>query len=122
MGKVLRENGSQYKGAHFKLISNIILNEDVLTDDLKLNEEKVDEFNKWLPIGQYDNSSDPLKGLNGDFDGNNFCISGIYSPFSYSHGGLFAYVRTGEVHDLTILDSYVKGATYVGGLTGSHCA
>ena len=32
MGKVLRENGSQYKGAHFKLISNIILNEDVLTE------------------------------------------------------------------------------------------
>ena len=122
MGKVLRENGSQYKGAHFKLISNIILNEDVLTDDLRLNEKNVSKFNKWLPIGQYNDTSDPMTGLNGYFDGNNFCISGIYCPDNYFHAGLFAYVRTGEVHNLAILDSYVKGSKYVGGLTGSHCA
>ena len=122
MGQLVRENGSQYKGVYFKLISNIVLNEDVLTAGLKLNEKNVSEFNKWLPIGQYNNTSDNLSGFNAYFDGSGYCISGVYCPDGYYHSGLFAFIRSGAVHDLALLDSYVKGATYVGGLTGGLAA
>ena len=122
MGQLVRENGSQYKGVYFKLISNIVLNEDVLTAGLKLNEKNVSEFNKWLPIGQYNNTSDNLSGFNAYFDGSGYCISGVYCPDGYYHSGLFAFIRSGAVHDLALLDSYVKGSTYVGGLSGAYCA
>ena len=118
MGQLMRENGSQYKGVHFKLISNIILNEDVLTDDLKLNKEKESEFNKWLPIGDYNSSSDKTYAFHGYFDGGGYCISGVYCPDNYSCAGLFALINDGDVHDFALLDTYVKGSYCVGGLTG----
>ncbi len=118
MGQLMRENGSQYKGVYFKLISNIILNEDVLTDDLKLNKEKESEFNKWLPIGDYNSSSDKTYAFHGYFDGGGYCISGVYCPDNYSCAGLFALINDGDVHDFALLDTYVKGSYCVGGLTG----
>ena len=99
MGQLMRENGASYANTYFKLVSNIILNEDVLTEDLQLNTEKASEFNKWLPIGEYNSTSDKGKGFHGYFDGNGFCISGVYCPDNYTHSGLFAFIHTGEVHD-----------------------
>ena len=96
----------------------------VLTDDINLNpnmEISEDgtvtngkELDPWTPIG----TSRPYSG---NFDGNNYTISGLYiNDSSADDQGLFGYVDTGgTVKDLGVSGS-VSGGEDVGGIVGNN--
>lgn len=67
----------------------------------------------WTPIG-----IDSTYVFSGVFDGNNHTITGLnYSTTSNTYSGLFGYIKTGGVKDLTIEGS-VNGISRVGMLAG----
>ena len=118
LAKLTIANGLKTKGVYYKLTADIILNEDVLTADHELNEAGVNEFNKWTPIGRYVSDSDISQTFQGNFDGNGYSISGLYYPDNEFAAGLFGQIYNGNVHDLSVLDSYVKAANMGGGIAG----
>ncbi len=110
-------DASQTSGKYYKLTSDIVLNEDVLTEDYRLN--GTPEHN-WIPIGDPENTSAnyPSADFAGDFDGNGYTISGLYCNTEYHMAGLFGSV-SGSVHDLAVIDSYVYGGNFTGIIVGS---
>ena len=97
-----------------KLIDNITVNEDLLKDNGQLNSKKT-EISPWVPI----------KGFAGTFDGNKKKISGLFFKDSANNIGLFGTIAGGTeeepvvIKDLGLVDSYIEGYTFVGGIVGS---
>ncbi len=90
---------------------NVVLTNDIVvnTGDLK-NYDGVSENDwiEWIPIKEY-------KGV---FDGAGHYISGLYTnDESADCVGFFDVVR-GTVKNLSVVNSYFKGATIVGGIAG----
>lgn len=56
--------------------------------------------------------------MDGKYYGNNHTISGIYINNSSDYQGLFGSCSTAEIKDLGIINSYIKGKEYVGGIVG----
>lgn len=98
----------RYYGKYYKLINDIYLN-DVAGWE---NWDQHAPSNVWSPIGSF-------KGhFNGFFDGDGHVISGVYINSSEDYQGLFAGICHGGIKNLGIVDSYIKGNDYVGGLAG----
>ena len=96
------------------LTYNYILANDIVLNDVELTYDAngtltVDAttLNQWTPIN----------GFRGIFNGNNFTVSGVYVNTT-SSAGFFANCR-GDVSNLTITNSYIKGGSQVGGICGS---
>ncbi|MCL2037256.1 MAG: hypothetical protein FWG83_07745 [Oscillospiraceae bacterium] len=70
----------------------------------------------WTPIGT---SANPFKGT---FDGNGYAIFNLTiddSAEKYDHAGLFGYIESGCVKNLTLVDAHVKGNRgNAGGIAG----
>ncbi|MBO7413831.1 MAG: InlB B-repeat-containing protein [Fibrobacter sp.] len=100
-----------------KLIDNITINEDLLKDNGRLNTQKT-EIKPWTPINNFA----------GIFDGNKKKISGLFFKDSANAIGLFGSVVGGTkkdpvvIKDLGLVDSYIDGYTYVGGIVGEATA
>ena len=93
-----RVNDGSEQSAHAKLMNNIDLNGSVT--------------NQWTPIGTSSNQ------YTGNFNGQNFKISGLYINTNTDYQGLFGYVGTnGKIENLTVSGS-VSGSNYVGGIVG----
>ena len=118
LAQITKESGSQTSGKYYKLIDNILLNEDVLDDNLMLNTDNIVDFNKWIPIGYGNNSnsaSDPYSFM-GNFDGNSHVVSGVYVVNNGNrYAGLFGVCDGGEIHNLAVVDSYVDANGAFGG-------
>lgn len=98
----------QYYGKYYRLVNDIYLN-DVPGWE---NWDQQAPSNVWSPIGSF-------KGhFNGFFDGEGHVISGVYINSSEDYQGLFAGICHGGIKNLGIVDSYIKGNDYVGGLAG----
>lgn len=99
------------------LIRDIVVNQNVLADG-ELNEDGVDGFRTWNPIGSNKN-----KYL-GTFDGANHTISGLYYDNDGTlacYVGLFATVgEDGAVKNVTLADSYIYAESNCGGIAGSN--
>ena len=96
------------------LTYNYILANDIVLNDVELSYDAngnltvdADTLNQWTPI-------DEFRGI---FDGNSFSISGVYVNTD-SAAGFFANCR-GDVSNLTITNSYIKGGSEVGGICGT---
>ncbi|WP_407443404.1 InlB B-repeat-containing protein, partial [Fibrobacter sp.] len=75
---------------------------------------------EWTPIGEKATFTHPFMGT---FHGNGHTISGLYvNPLAYNkmtYKGLFGYVGGNVTIDgVGIVDSYIYGSNYVGGLVG----
>ncbi len=102
------------------LKNDIILNENVLYDDRNPNPGP---FYEWTPIGT------PERIFAGVFEGG-YRVSGLYiNKPTDDYLGLFGYatayerdsgIRTTSVRWVGIIDSYVCGNNYVGGLAGRN--
>lgn len=74
--------------------------------------------NQWTPIGSYQHA------FRGTIDGNNHCVYGIYINMQENVQGLFGRVETNSdydeqaIKDWHIKNSYIRGASYVGGFVG----
>jgi len=139
----LVNDGNDFKGKTINLGANIMLND---TTDWQ-NWAKKKPKNKWKPIGTYINSKisfphfdhlfssmldaifnailiEPL-GLGskelyfrGTFGGNGFVVSGMYVKDSEHYKGLFGYVVDGELRNLGVRSSHIKGNGNIGCLAG----
>ena len=105
----VNEGNATTKGV---LTADIVVNENVLTEDGELNGDGSD-FIEWIPIGK------PSSPYQGTFDGNNHTISGLYyNNLEDSYVGLFGYCNNAAVKNLGIVDTYFQGNNYVGGICG----
>ncbi len=92
------------------LTADIVINDSVLTEDGSLNGTPA---RTWTPIGTSG------RQYYGTFDGNNHTISGLYfNNTSTSYVGLFGYVNNPTIKNVGLVDSYIKGNQYVGGIAG----
>ena len=94
------------------LTNDITVNNAVLKGDGTLAKD-VSTFTSWTPIGSNDCP------YNGTFDGQGHTISGLYlDDTSADYVGLFGKVNSGSISNVGIVDSYLKGDEYVGGVCG----
>ena len=111
------DNMTRDSAACGKLVNDIVINEDLLKDNGRLNTQKT-EISPWTPI----------KDFAGTFDGNRKKISGLFFRDSADAIGLFGSVVGGSekapvvIKDLGLVDSYIEGYTYVGGIVGKATA
>ena len=91
----------------------------VLTNDIYLNDTSnwknwgtAAPARTWTPIGTYINSSSV--GFAANFDGNGFAVKGVYVNITAGDAGLFGYVTTGEIQNLGVEQSYIKGSSMYG--------
>ena len=99
-------SGNSFSGKHFKLTTDITLN----------NSEAFLYWQhgaiQWTSIG---NNANPFQG---NFDGDNHVVSGIYINNTKDSQGLFGCVRSGIIKNLGIEKSYIKGNSRVGSVVG----
>lgn len=70
-------------------------------------------FEQWTPIGANDHF------YAGTFNGNGYAVSGLYFDNSSRDGvGLFGVVQNGTVKNVGVVDSYINGKQWVGGVVG----
>ena len=104
-----------------ELTANITVNENVLTADGELNGDGSD-FRTWTPIGYMNSYEDSMKYV-GMFEGNGKTVSGLYfNNDAINDVGLFGYFGSYEtsstVSNVGVVDSYIRGKNYVGGIVG----
>ncbi|MBR5958669.1 MAG: bacterial Ig-like domain-containing protein [Salinivirgaceae bacterium] len=103
--------------ANAVLTADIVVNENVLNEDGTLNGTPT---YSWTPIGT---SSNNFKGT---FDGNGHTIGGLYFnnttfkdyPNGGNHVGLIGRTNGAKIKNVGVVDSYIKGCWYVGGICG----
>lgn len=101
--------GNNYEGEYVELTKDIALNSKVLDGTELINENSL---NEWTPIGIQDSNTYEFNTFNGNFNGNNKSISGIYiknDPTKPSYNGLFGCTQNAKISNLQINDSYVEG-------------
>ena len=101
--------------------ANAVLTEDITVNRNVLNEkgnlvDDTSEFNAWTPIGTSSNQ------YVGTFNGNDKTISGLYfNDTDTNYVGLFGCVKKGgNVLNVGVMDSYINGNNYVGGVCGQN--
>lgn len=93
----------------------------ILEQDIVVNEDIVDENSTdarvWTPIG-----NNQEHRYNGTFDGNGKTISGLYlNDNSKDYVGLFGLTNEDSIiKNVTVLNSYILGEKYVGGIVGEN--
>lgn len=108
------QTGDVWLTYDYILGNNLILNDVVLTWDAEGNcTNDAKELNEWVPIGTR------TAGFSGKFLGNGYVISGIYISATERDVGFFGGLdRGGNVDGIVIVNSYVSGNWFTGGLAG----
>lgn len=92
-------------------MNDIVFNENLL--DSNGNVQVADPI-KWTPIGT------EKYYFNGIFNGNGHTISGLYVDGG-DYAGLFGRAQGAPtIKGVGVVDSYFKGAKYVGGIAGAY--
>lgn len=98
------------------LMNDIVFNENLL--DANGNVQVADPI-KWTPIGNTPIGTERFY-FNGIFNGNGHTISGLYVD-SGDYAGLFGRAQGAPtIKGVGVVDSYFKGAKYVGGIAGAY--
>lgn len=98
------------------LMNDIVFNENLL--DASGNVRVADPI-KWTPIGNTPIGTERFY-FNGIFNGNGHTISGLYVDGG-DYAGLFGKAQgCPEIKGVGVVDSYFKGAKYVGGIAGAY--
>ena len=125
----LTDGTAQNLGANAVLTKNITVNEDLLASiktDKDGNVTNGSSFKAWRPMGMADEKGYLTGWYTGIFDGNGHSISGLYVNRDESDDvddrfkvgiGLFGYY-SGLTRNLSVLDSYMRGESSVGGIIG----
>ena len=97
-----------------KLMADIVVNPGSFAADGSYTPVNDEAVRAWTPIGNED------VAYSGIFDGNYKTVSGLYfNNTDAVYVGLFGRVSNRTVCNVGILNSYLKGAWYVGGIAGS---
>ena len=77
------------------------------TDDIDLNNKP------WTPIG------DGTTQFTGSYDGNGYVISNLYyNNLNQNYVGLFGYIKSAKLQNITIASGFVQGSGYTAGVCG----
>ena len=77
------------------------------TDDIDLNNKP------WTPIG------DGTTQFTGSYDGNGYVISNLYyNNLNQNYVGLFGYIKSAKLRNITIASGFVQGSGYTAGVCG----
>ncbi|MBR5233917.1 MAG: sigma-70 family RNA polymerase sigma factor [Clostridia bacterium] len=117
LANLINEGNSYYAACSYILTADIIINE---TDDFASWGEVPPE-NRWTPVGSSTND-DSYSYFSGTFDGNGHTISGMYVTGKNDYSGLFGVSRNALFKNVTLVDSYVDGGSYTGGICGYYAA
>ena len=117
LANLVNDGNSYYAACHYKLGSDILLNE---TDNFDSWAENAPE-NEWTPIG-YSKDDDTYSYFTGTFDGADHTIYGMYIAEETDYAGLFGIVRNGLVKNLCLSGAYVDAGSYTGGIAGYFSA
>ena len=90
-----------------KLVDDITINTNVVAANGSNN-----GFRIWTPIGNATTNS-----YQGTFDGQQHTVSGLYRV-SNNYTGLFGCISGATIKDVTIADSYFRGASYISFVCG----
>ena len=109
----LVNNGTEtFENKTITLGNNIELNN---TEGWETWDEATTGLNTWTPIGTFTNQ------FKGTFNGDNHTISGVYISGTSDYQGLFGVLGSGgEIKNIGVEASYIKGKDYVGGLVGNN--
>lgn len=92
------------------------LDADIVVNTLEFDKDGgivVKDYREWVPVGT---SEHPYTG---NFDGNGHTISGLYvNDGSKGYVGLFGFISGASVQNVGLVDSYICGGSYVGGIAG----
>jgi hypothetical protein len=118
------------KDGFFKLGKDIMLNDTTVTNWWSWKSGDT-VLNEWTAIGQQprDTLNQPRVRFNGTFDGDGHVVVGVYiskgsdSTFSGRYQGLFGRVEReatqgGVIKNVGVVNSYINGYCFVGGLVG----
>ena len=129
--------GKTYKGVHFKLTKDIVINRQLLTEDGLGKKTDADRKNlppltNWWPIGRYGTFIDDY--FAGCFDGDGHTITGLFLDNGYEPNddtdmaryiGLFGKIKNATIKNLTLRECYMGNsngrrpqATHYGALVG----
>lgn len=98
------------------IMNDIVFNENLL--DASGNVQVADPI-KWTPIGNTPIGTERFY-FNGIFNGNGHTISGLYVDGG-DYAGLFGRAQGAPtIKGVGVVDSYFKGAKYVGGIAGAY--
>lgn len=101
--------GNTYTGTYFVLTADILLND---ISDWENWNKNTTGLNTWTPIGNLENN---FKGI---LDGQGHSVSGIYTSGNNGYQALVGYLHEGEIQNLSVEASYIKGSVYIGGVCG----
>ena len=104
----LVNNSTNYQGAYYELLNDIVLNEGILNESREL----VAAGQQWVPIGNYS------RVFKGHFNGKGFSVKGIYIYSSKEYNGLFGYIAGAVVENVGVEDGYIYGCCRTGGVAG----
>lgn len=92
----------------------------VLVNDITINQLEFVEDMMGLTVKNARFVWNPINNFIGTFDGNGHHIKGLYINNGSDKQGLFGYLNIAgsTVKNLSISESYIKGARYVGGIVG----
>ncbi len=115
----LTDGTAQNAGANAVLTADITVNENVLTEDVKLNGDGSD-FRVWTPMGYWTGSN--YVYYTGTFDGKGYTVSGLYlNDSSAINASLFGFVGEGGiVQNVGMVDFYFLGNENVGGVVSNN--
>lgn len=105
----------------------ILMNDIDLSSYLKEGGKGYDDGKGWVPIGQYNDVTDPniavQKAFKGTFDGNGHVISNLYmkrKDVASFNAGLFGYVTSSSIIKNVGVTGTMDVSSYSGGLVGSN--
>lgn len=106
----LTDGTPQNEAACAMLTADIVVNTGDVTN---CGGSKQDGWIDWTPIA-YGAAGD----YSGTFDGQGYTVSGLYCKLKYNYVGLFGDVSGGSVCNVGVVNSYIEGGNYVGGVCG----
>lgn len=102
--------GVTYEGQEIQLMADIVINTGVVDFNGVL---RGTDFTEWTPIGT---TEAPFKGT---FNGNGHTITGLYINDSETDVcGLFGYIYSAEILNVTVKDSYISAGDHAGAIAG----
>ncbi len=104
-------DGEKYKGKYFRMTRDIVLNDNMMSEDGKFNKANASSYTEWKTMGSMDMLQN-YKQFCGFFDGGGHTIYGVYQSYtveseSRKWHGFFYRVGDGIVSNLTISHSYI---------------
>ncbi|MGE4276569.1 MAG: S-layer homology domain-containing protein [Lawsonibacter sp.] len=106
---------------YYKLTADITLNPGTFASDGTYTSAGSESAAEWTAIGCFETNC----SFRGSFHGNGHTVSGIYInktgiSLSDSTQGLFGTLESGTIQNVGIVNSYILGYMYAGGITGRN--